>query len=181
MPHSSPLMAHNSTLVVKIGGSTLGAHDTSMADLARLQHGGRRIVVVHGGGPAISDWLKRLKTPTRFVRGLRVTDAASLDVVVAVLAGIVNKQLVAGLNALGARACGVSGADAGIIQAVYEDEELGYVGRIAQVDVSPIDALLEAGFLPVVAPVAVLKGADGRVSAQLLNVNADTVAGELAA
>src|SRR6266536_2065789 len=127
MPHSSALTAHG-PLVVKIGGSTLGVHDTSMADLVRLQQAGRRAVVVHGGGPAISDWLERLATPTRFVRGLRVTDAAALEVVVAVLAGIVNKQLVAGLNAVGARACGVSGADGGILRAVCEDRELGYVG-----------------------------------------------------
>src|SRR5947209_15190234 len=114
-----------SLILVKIGGSTLGSHDTSLEDLAALHRQGRPVIAVHGGGPAISDWLKRLQTPTSFVRGLRVTDAAALDVVVAVLAGLVNKQLVASLCALGAQAVGLSGADAGMLLADYEDEELG--------------------------------------------------------
>ncbi len=167
-------------IVVKIGGSTLGAHDTSLADIADLQRRGRRVVVVHGGGPAISDWLTRLQTPTRFVRGLRVTDAATLDVAVAVLAGLVNKQLVAALTGLGARACGLSGADGALMTATYEDEALGYVGRIVHVDRGLLDTLLEQGYLPVVAPIAVLADETGRAGAQLLNVNADTAAGELA-
>jgi acetylglutamate kinase len=174
-------MTDSPLVVVKIGGSTLGMRDTSLADIAQLQREGRRVVVVHGGGPAISDWLKRLDTPTRFVRGLRVTDAATLDVAVAVLAGAVNKQLVASLCALGTRACGLSGADGATLTAAYEDEDLGYVGRVVRVDVALLDALLDAGCLPVVAPIALLAGdGDSPSNAQLLNVNADTVAGELA-
>jgi len=167
-------------IVVKIGGSTLGAGDTSLEDLVRLQREGRPIVVVHGGGLAISDGLRRLDAPTRFVRGLRVTDAAALEVVVAVLAGTINKQLTAAVNSLGGRACGLSGADGCILQAVCEDEELGFVGRITAVDIRPVVALLDAGFLPMLAPIAVMLDASGSVSAQLLNVNADTVAGEIA-
>jgi acetylglutamate kinase len=165
-------------VVVKIGGSTLGSGDTSLEDLVGLQRAGLRVVVVHGGGPAINDWLKKLDTPTHFVRGLRVTDAATLEAVVAVLAGTVNKQLVAEVIGRGGRACGLSGADGSILQAVCEDEELGFVGRVTSVDLSPIEALLNAGFMPILAPIAVMLESESR-GAQLLNVNADTVAGEI--
>jgi len=165
-------------VVVKIGGSTLGAHDTSLADAVELQRRGLPVVLVHGGGPAISDWLSRLDTPTRFVRGLRVTDAATLQVATAVLAGLVNKQLVAELTAAGGRAVGISGVDGGLLQAAYEDAELGYVGRLIAVHADLLRALLRDGFLPLVAPIALLAAAG---PPQLMNVNADTVAGELAA
>jgi acetylglutamate kinase len=182
-------MNSQAPIVVKIGGSTLGAHDTSLQDVAWLAQQGRRIVVVHGGGPAISDWLTRVKVPTRFERGLRVTDAPALEIVVAVLGGLINKQLVAALTALGARAVGLSGADGGTLRAGYEDEALGYVGRVEEVDTRLILAMLDAGFVPVVAPLALLKHSartevgEVEVAAavgQLLNVNADTVAGDLA-
>lgn len=168
------------SLVVKIGGSTLGSHDTSLEDLVELQRAGRRVVVVHGGGPAINDWLKRLATPTQFVRGLRVTDGVTLEAVVAVLAGAVNKQLVAAVNARGGRACGISGADGCILRAVSEDAELGFVGRIVAVDLTLIETLLDAGMLPILAPIAIMTDAAGLATGQLLNVNADTVAGEVA-
>src|SRR3990170_6707275 len=103
--------------VVKIGGSTLGRHDASLDDIAALHAEGRRLVVVHGGGATISAWLDKHGVQSRFVRGLRATDAAALEVVVAVLAGLVNKQLVAELEARGARAMGLSGADAAILRA----------------------------------------------------------------
>jgi len=164
-------------VVVKIGGSTLGAHDTSLADAVELQRRGVPVVLVHGGGPAISDWLSRLATPTRFVHGLRVTDAATLEVATAVLAGLVNKQLVAELNAAGGRAVGISGADGGLLQAAFEDAELGYVGHLIAVHADLLNVLLRDGFLPLVAPIALL----GDGGPQLMNVNADTVAGELAA
>jgi acetylglutamate kinase len=162
--------------VVKLGGSTLGAHDTSLRDIAAASRDGRRIVVVHGGGATIGAWLARMGIEATFVRGLRVTDAASLDVVVAVLAGIVNTQLVAELMALGARAIGLSGADGRMLQARRYDEELGFVGKIDAVDARPVVDLLERGYVPVVAPTAVEAG-----GTQLLNTNADTAAGEIAA
>ena len=165
-------------IVVKIGGSTLGAHDTSLADVAELQRRGVPVVLVHGGGPAINDWLTRLHTPTRFVRGLRVTDAATLEVVTAVLGGLVNKQLVAELTHAGARVVGISGADGGLLEADYEDPELGFVGQLTAVHIDPVRALLAAGFIPLVAPIALLAG---DAVPQLMNVNADTVAGRLAA
>jgi acetylglutamate kinase len=165
-------------VVVKIGGSTLGQHDTTLDDLAALQREGGRAVVVHGGGNSVSAWLKRLDLPSRFVRGLRVTDAAALEVVVAVLAGLVNKQLVADLGARGVPAVGVCGADGGLIAAMVEEPGLGRVGAVRAVDTGLLSALTGAGYLPVIAPIGWTKddGAGG-----LLNINADTVAGEIAA
>lgn len=162
-------------VVVKIGGSTLGSHDTTLADLVDLQQAGVPIVVVHGGGKAISDWQRRLGLEPRFVDGLRYTDEASLDIAVAVLAGIVNKALVAAIASLGGRAVGLSGADNRLLACVQRDPRYGLVGEIQQVNVELLIALLEAGYLPFVAPI----GVDAR--GQLLNVNGDTAAGEIAA
>ncbi len=164
--------------VIKLGGSTLGAHDTSLRDIADARKAGRQIVVVHGGGAAVSAWLQRTGVEARFVRGLRVTDAETLEAVVAVLAGAVNKQLVAELSQFGAPAIGLSGADSMILQAVRFDRELGFVGRIERVNPFPLEELLRLGYLPVVAPIAIEAGAN---AAQLLNTNADTAAGEIAA
>src|SRR4030042_3146667 len=113
-------------LVVKIGGSTLGSHDTTLEDLVTLQRRGLRPLVVHGGGALISEWLSQHSVPTRFERGLRVTDGESLKVVVAVLAGLVNKELVASLGALGGRAVGLSGVDGGLLRARLLDKKLGF-------------------------------------------------------
>ena len=172
-------MRESHILVVKIGGSTLGSHDTTLEDLVALQGQGWRPLVVHGGGAAISEWLKVHDTPTRFVRGLRVTDAASLRVVVAVLAGLINKELVAALNALGGRAIGLSGADGALIRVSPLDPELGYVGQIEQVDGGMLMRLLDEGYLPVVAPLGLLWEDEG-LRDQIMNINADTVAGEVA-
>jgi len=167
-------------LVAKIGGSTLGSHDTTLEDLVALQRRGLRSVVVHGGGALISEWLSRHNVPTRFERGLRVTDGESLKVVVAVLAGLVNKELVASLAALGGRAVGLSGADGGLLRARVLDERLGFVGDIIGVETQPLLRLLEDGFIPVVAPVA-LQWEGEQPTGQLLNTNADTAAGAVAA
>jgi len=168
------------TIVVKIGGSTLGRHDTTLADVAELQRRGMRPVVVHGGGALISDWLKRLGVPTRFERGLRVTDGASLEIVVGVLAGVVNKRLVASLEALGARAVGLSGADGGILQARIADQAFGFVGEVERVDATVLRELTGIGIVPVVAPIGLLYEGS-RSTGQLLNINADTAAGAIAA
>ena len=165
--------------VVKIGGSTLGQHDTSLDDIAALHQEGRRLVVVHGGGATVTEWLDRLDVPSRFVRGLRATDERALDVVVAVLAGLVNKQLVAQLEARGARAIGLSGADGAVVRARRYDEELGYVGEIAAVDAGALQKVASDA-VAVLAPIAVEVEGE-TVRSQLLNVNADTVAGEVAA
>lgn len=174
-------MQVHGTIVVKIGGSTLGSHDTTLEDLAALQRQGVNAVVVHGGGKVITDWMEKQGVKPRFVRGLRVTDAPSLEIVVAVLAGLINKTLVASLNAYGARAVGISGADGGMLRAIVKDPELGLVGSVVEVHPEPIKAMLDAGFIPVIAPVAIQNGDGAGRTNSLLNINADTAAGEIAA
>ncbi len=167
-------------IVIKIGGSTLGSHDTSLKDLVTLQRRGINAVVVHGGGPVISRWMQRQGIPPRFVNGLRITDADSLDIVVAVLTGLVNKELVGVLQGLGGRALGISGIDAGLLEARIANPELGYVGEITRVNPEPLQALLAGGFIPMLAPLAA-QAQDGTEHAGgPLNINGDTVAGELA-
>ena len=168
------------TIVVKIGGSTLGSHDTTLHDLVTLQRQGVNSVVVHGGGKIISDWMAKQGVMPRFVRGLRVTDAPSLDIVVAVLTGLINKNLVASMVELGARSIGISGADDGMLRANIRDPELGLVGDIVNVNTDPIKAVLDSGCIPIIAPVGVKMGEDG-ADLTLLNINADTAAGEIAA
>ena len=172
--------AANGAIVVKIGGSTLGAHDTTLQDLVALQRQGSTPVVVHGGGPLISQWMETRGVRPRFVRGLRVTDGPSLEIVTAILAGLVNKELVSKVGALGGKAVGISGADGGMLEAAVSDPELGLVGSITRVNSGPIDALLEAGYMPVVAPLAVQAGETSPTDS-LLNVNGDTAAGAIAA
>ena len=138
-------------IVVKIGGSTLGSHDTSLKDLVRLQQEGVDVVVVHGGGNVISDWMQRQGIPPRFVNGLRVTDAPSLDIVVAVLTGLINKELVGLLQRLGGRAIGISGIDGGLLEAYIANPELGFVGEITKVNTGPLKAILDSGFIPMMA------------------------------
>ena len=167
-------------IVVKIGGSTLGNNDTSLKDLVALQRQGRPVVVVHGGGPVISQWMQRQGIPPRFVNGLRVTDAESLDIVVAVLTGLINKELVAALHGLGARVVGLSGIDAGLLEARIANPDLGYVGEITQVNPEPLLALLEGGYLPLLAPLAMQVQDGSEHAGGPLNINGDTVAGELA-
>ena len=168
------------TIVVKIGGSTLGSHDTTLEDLVALQGQGIQPIVVHGGGKTISEWMERQGVRPRFVRGLRVTDEPSLDIVVAVLSGVVNKAIVASILALNGRAVGLSGVDGGMLRAEVMDPELGLVGSVVEVDPRPARAVIEAGFMPVIAPVALRSPEAGKHGGSLLNVNADTVAGEVA-
>lgn len=170
-------------LAVKIGGSTLGAHDTTLEDLVALQREGTPTVVVHGGGAVVTEWLKVHGAGTRFVRGLRVTDEAALDVVVAVLAGLVNKQLAGAINALGGRAVGLSGADGPTVLAEVREPEYGRVGAVCQVRADLLLTLVAQGFIPVLSPIGfdVRSGGAGAAGGALLNINADTVAGEIAA
>ncbi len=162
------------TIVVKVGGSTWDSRDAALDDIVALQREGQRVVVVHGGGDMLSRWLDVHGVESRFVDGLRVTDEDALPVAVAVLAGLVNKQLVAGINALGGKAVGLSGADGACLVALRRPE-LGYVGEVERVEAALLDSLLDRGYLPVLAPIGVESG-----RAQLLNINADTVAGEVA-
>ena len=167
-------------LVVKIGGSTLGGNDTSLQDLASLHAAGRPIVIVHGGGNVISEWMRRQNLAPNFVNGLRVTDAPSLEIVVAVLGGLVNKELTAHMQSLGAPTIGLSGMDGCLLQAWVANPDLGYVGEIARVDTKPVNTIVAAGFIPMISPIAVdvTEGSDH--AGQPLNVNGDTAAGALA-
>jgi len=166
-------------VVAKIGGSTLGSHDTALADVVELQRKGLQPVIVHGGGALISEWLDSHNVSTRFEQGLRVTDEESLRVVVAVLAGLVNKQIVAELSSRGGRAMGLSGADCGLLRARSLDPKLGFVGEITGVDTATVDSLVGDGCIPVIAPIAP-EWEGERPSAQLLNINADSAAGAIA-
>ena len=166
--------------VVKIGGSTLGSGDTTLEDVVSMQQQGYAPVVVHGGGKVITQWMERSGTTPNFLRGMRVTDQPTLDIVVAVLTGLVNKQIVAAILALGGKAIGLSGVDGGILQASILDPDLGYVGNIDVVDPAPVELMLSMGWIPIVAPVATgCIGSEGGVDA-LFNINGDVAAGELA-
>lgn len=168
--------ADSPIILIKIGGSTLGSEDTSFGDVAALQRQGARPVVVHGGGPAITSWMGKMGIRAEFVRGLRVTDAASLEVATAVLAGLINKSLVSELRSAGVNAVGVSGADGGLLCGRITDPDLGFVAGELEADPSLVEHLAGAGYVPVISPIAV-SAAD---AAQLLNVNADSAAGALA-
>jgi acetylglutamate kinase len=171
----------NHPIVVKIGGSTLGNRDTTIDDIVSLQQKGKRLIVVHGGGKIITEWLNKQNIVTQFVRGERVTDGASLDVVVAVLAGLVNKEIVAGINAAGGRAVGISGADGVLIEGKIREPEMGFIGSVNKVNTGVLNALLDIGFVPVVAPVGFNATKKQAGTTGLLNINADIVAGEIAA
>ena len=167
----------NPIILVKIGGSTLGAEDTSFDDIAELERRGVGVVVVHGGGPVITAWMAGLGARAEFVRGLRVTDQQGLDVAIAILAGLVNKRLTAQLRGVGTNASGLSGADGGLLRGAVTDPALGLVAGSLTVDPAPIEHLLHAGYVPGVAPIALDASNPGR----MLNVNADAAAGALAA
>jgi len=166
-------------VVIKYGGAAMvdeHLREAVFRDIALLASVGVRPVVVHGGGPEINQWLKRLAIEAVFQEGLRVTDPATMDVVEMVLVGRVNKQIVNGLNHVGGNAVGFSGADGGLVQArTHGDGSLGLVGDVARVNPAVIIPLLDLGYIPVISSVA--PNAEG----QSYNINADTVAGELAA
>ncbi len=168
-------------IVVKIGGSTLGSEDTTLEDVIALQKQGKPVVIIHGGGKIITDWLKKLNVPTTFVKGERVTDAASLEVVNAVLSGLVNKDLVSQINLMGGKAVGVCGADGGMVQGSVANKEMGFVGHTERVDVNLVKVLLKGGFVPVISPLSLYSHNRAEGAPGLLNNNADIIAGEIAA
>ena len=179
-PKLSPVAEKKRPTVIKIGGSILGHLDTTLEDLVALQRRGDLPVVVHGGGATISEWMRRQGIIPRFIRGLRVTDAPSLQIAVAVLTGLVNKELVAAVNALGGRAVGLSGVDGAMLEARVVNPELGYVGEVVRVNPEPVLDLVKAGYIPLVAPVGIDLAGGSRDSSAMLNVNGDTAAGHLA-
>ena len=168
-------------IVAKIGGSTLGAHDTTLRDIVDIQRAGSYPVVVHGGGKIVTEWMIKAGVRPKFVGGLRVTDKSVLDIVVAVLTGVVNKYLVASLQSYGGKSIGISGVDGQMLLARQGKPELGLVGDTVSASSQPIRALLDSGYIPVIAPVALCVSEDGELVGSMLNVNADTAAGEIAA
>jgi acetylglutamate kinase len=174
-------MFKSKIIVVKIGGSTLGQHDTTLDDLVALQKKRVPVVVVHGGGNAVSDWLRKLNIPTNFVQGLRVTDAVTLRVVTAVLGGQINKELVSEITKRGGRAVGITGADGAIAFGKNKNRQLGLTAEELKVDARLLHVLLNNGYMPVVAPVCLNMETSGTDGTCLLNVNGDTIAAEIAA
>jgi acetylglutamate kinase len=166
--------------LVKIGGSTLGSHDTTLDDIVTLQRQGKPVVVVHGGGKLITEWLTKLGVESKFVRGERVTDETTLAVVISVLAGLVNKDIVASINARGGKAVGISGVDGALIEGKISDPDKGYVGATTRVNPKILMALMAAGYIPIVAPVGLNAGTRPAGTPLSLNFNADVVAGDLA-
>jgi acetylglutamate kinase len=192
LAHALPFLRRyaGATIVIKYGGHAMGEeHLANMfgRDIALLKQVGMNPVVVHGGGPQINSMLKRLAITSTFIDGLRVTDAAMVEVVEMVLAGTVNKMVAGLINKAGALAVGICGKDGGLIRArklsrsvtdpgsrIERELDLGFVGEPEHVDVRVIHALTGAGLIPVIAPVGM--GEDG----QTYNINADTVAGAVA-
>jgi acetylglutamate kinase len=166
---------HGQVVVVKVGGNAIEQRrDETLLDLVLLRYVGMLPVLVHGGGAEITALSERLGLRSEFRNGLRVTDAATMDVVKMVLTGKVSPDLVATINRLGGQAIGMSGEDGPTIIAEELDPALGLVGRVVQVNPEPITALLERSYIPVIASIGL--GYDGRA----YNINADTVAAEVA-
>ena len=179
------------TFVIKYGGHAMGEESLSLAfarDIVLMKQVGINPIVVHGGGPQIGKMLERLKIQSSFVEGLRVTDAATVEVVEMVLSGSINKQLVSAINAAGGRAIGLSGKDAGLIKAkrvtkrvkdpdsnIENVLDLGFVGEPEHIDPAILDTLYASDIIPVIAPIGL--GENG----ETYNINADTVAGAIAA
>ena len=163
------------TVVIKLGGSTLGSEDTTLRDIVLLKNLNIQPVIVHGGGNTITQWLGRIGKEARFLRGLRVTDEETMEVVRMTLVGKVNTELVSSLNAMGVSAVGISGLDARTIEARPVSTDLGLVGEVTQVNLGLLTTLVQAGYVVVIAPIGSGEGD------QALNLNADTAAGEIAA
>lgn len=164
-------------LVVKYGGNAMinqTLKEQVMEDIVLLHLIGVKVVLVHGGGPEISEMMAKLGKKPQFVDGLRVTDKETVDIVQMVLAGKINKSLVNYLEKKGGKAMGVSGMDGKLIQAKMKDERLGYVGEITNVNIQPVNDLLEKGYIPVISTV----GCDEE--GNVYNINGDTAAARIA-
>lgn len=168
---------HNKIIVIKYGGNAMISEDLKMQvmeDIVLLSLIGVKPVLVHGGGPEISEMLKKVGKESKFVDGLRVTDKETAEIVQMVLAGKINKQLVNLLGEFGGNAVGISGIDGHLIEAKVKDERLGFVGEITKVNVQPILDLIEKEYIPVVSTV----GCDSE--GNVYNINADTAASYIA-
>ncbi len=168
----------DAVVVVKFGGNAMGddvAMDSFARDIVLMRQVGLNPVVVHGGGPMINEMLAKLNIQSEFVRGKRVTDAATVEVVEMVLSGRVNKRIVEAINSQGGRAVGLSGKDANMMVCDPAQPELGFVGEPVEVDPSLLRQLFASEIIPVIAPIGV--GRNG----ETFNVNGDTAAGAIAA
>ena len=168
---------YGKTIVIKYGGNAMineQLKEQVMEDIVLLHLIGVNVVLVHGGGPEITDTLAKIGKETKFVGGLRVTDKETVDVVQMVLAGKINKSLVNKLEVNGGRAIGISGIDGQMIKAEMKNPELGFVGKITEVDITPINDLVEKGYIPVVSTI----GCDNQ--GNVYNINADTAAAFIA-
>ncbi len=179
---------YGKTVVIKYGGNAMindSLKEKVMQDIALMKYVGIHPVIVHGGGPEITGFLKKVGKESSFVSGLRVTDEETVEIAEMVLDGKINSEIVNRLNQIGVRAVGLSGKDAGLIKAtkklatVYEGEEkkrvdIGYVGKVVQVDISILKDLIAHDYIPVIAPIGV--GEEG----ESYNINADYVASEIA-
>ncbi|AAM25626.1 MULTISPECIES: acetylglutamate kinase [Caldanaerobacter] len=167
------------TVVIKYGGSAMldcNLKKMVMQDVVLMKFVGLNPVIVHGGGPEISSFLKKLGIESKFVNGLRVTDEKTAEIVEMVLVGKINKEIVSMINELGGMAVGISGKDGKLLKAEKDlsNGDLGYVGKIVEVNIEVIEMLIDRGYIPVIAPVSF--GDDGKT----YNVNADTAAGKIA-
>jgi len=168
---------YGKVVVVKYGGNAMineKLKDKVIRDIVLLSLIGVKVVLVHGGGPEITEMLKRIGKESKFVNGLRVTDKESVEIVQMVLAGKINKSLVHLIEQKGGRCVGLSGLDGHMITAKMKDEALGFVGEITEVNVEPIADMLEKGYIPVVSTI----GCD--MEGNVYNINADTAAAKIA-
>ena len=164
-------------VVVNYGGNAMideKLKNSVMRDIILLSLIGVKVVLVHGGGPEITDMLAKIGKETQFIEGLRVTDKETVEIAQMVLSGKINKSLVNLIQNMGGRAIGLSGVDGHMIEAQTKDERLGYVGKITKVDVQPILDVIEKGYIPVVSTV----GCDN--AGDIYNINADTAAAKIA-
>ena len=168
---------YGQTIVIKYGGNAMISEQLKqqvMEDIVLLWLVGVKVVLVHGGGPEISEYMQKVGKEAKFVNGLRVTDKETMDIVQMVLAGKVNKTLVNLLETKGGNAMGISGMDGRLIEAKALDAELGYVGNICGVNIQPVTDLLERGYIPVISTI----GCDSEGNAY--NINGDTAAARIA-
>jgi acetylglutamate kinase len=168
-------------VVIKLGGSIINSKDSAVQDVLKLSQTGYRIVLVHGGAKMVTERLAELGIKSEFFQGERITDAKSLAVVTEMLSGLANKETTAALVDAGVKAVGISGVDGALIEGKVRDPRLGYLGDVVKVNPQVLESLLDGGFTPVVAPVSLNAFERKPEEPLLLNVNGDTVAGEIAA
>ena len=164
-------------VVIKLGGSTLSEMDNNFKEIADLHISGIPVVIVHGGGALISEWMNKLEIKTDFIDGLRVTDENSIQIVTSILGGLVNKTLVASIINKNCKAIGLSGIDDNIFTAKFLDQTHGYVGNIINTNSEFVELLLNKEYLPVIAPIAIN---NELIDPPLLNINGDIAASALA-